>query len=124
MTGQPWTTVRWVLVAQLLLTCIAAALATALTGWSNGLFVLLGGMAATALAALFALRAFSVDAAVDARAAFAAMARAEAIKLVAAVVFFIFVAKVIPQHFGPVIIGFCAATLSYFLALPFAGKRS
>ena len=124
MNGQHRPVVRWVLLAQMLLATGAAVVAVPIGGWTSSVFVLLGGMAAVALTSIFALRAFTVDAAVDAQRAFGAMVRAEATRLVAAVIFFIVVAKVIPEHFGPVIIGFCVATLSYFLALRFAGGGS
>ncbi|MDX1569521.1 MAG: ATP synthase subunit I [Xanthomonadales bacterium] len=112
------------LLAQLGLAGSTAAITTAFFGWTNGLFVMIGGLAAFILTALAALRAFSVDAATDPHGALRAVAAAEMGKLAGAILFFALVAYTASQHFIPILVGFGVATTSYWLALRvWAGGR-
>ncbi|MEM9321300.1 MAG: ATP synthase subunit I [Pseudomonadota bacterium] len=122
MWSQAWPVVRWILRTQLALTLPIALLAGPLAGWTKAGWVGAGGLATMFLTLVFALRAFSVSAEVDAKAALGAMVRAEAMKMVLAVIGFVLAAMTVPEHFGAIMIGFGAATISYWLALPFAAR--
>ena len=105
------------LFAQLSLAGVTAAITALISDWIDGLFVMVGGLAAAILTLFFALRAFSVDASEHPQRALRAMVTAEAGKLAGAVLFFVAAAYAVPQHFIPILIGFGAATASYWLAL-------
>ena len=118
--GQNWLVVRWVLKAQIALT-MAVALPTMLLAQGNkGWFVLLGGAIAMLLTAIAALRAFAVDADEAPGQALAAMYRGLAAKMIGAVVFFVIIAKMLPQQLPYTVIGFVAATIAYWVALLWA----
>jgi F0F1-type ATP synthase assembly protein I len=120
LNGQNWPVLRWLLKAQVALT-LTVAIVTALTaGLDNGVFVMMGGLAAMLLTAIAAFRAFAVNAADDPRAALAALYRGLAAKIIGAVVLFIMVAKMAPQNLPAVIAGFAAATIAYWIALLWA----
>lgn len=82
--------------------------------------MILGGIAAMILTTIAAIRAFTVDAADDPKAALAALYRGLAAKIIGAVVFFVIIAKTMSQHLPLVVIGFAAATISYWIALLWA----
>lgn len=117
MHGQVWPHVRWVLIAQTILTLIAAALFGIFASWAEAPFVLLGGAITALLTVVFAIRLFSVDAKQDPHGATAAFFRGAAFKLLAAVLIFGAVAIWLPDHALAVIVGFSVASLSYWLAL-------
>ena len=111
---------RWLLKAQITLT-IAVTLPTLLLAQAtNGWFVLLGGFAAMLLTAIAALRVFAVNAGEAPGQALAAMYRGLALKIVGAVVFFVIIAKMLPQQLPFTVIGFIAATVAYWVALLWA----
>ena len=117
MVGQAWPLVRWVLLTQLALTMVAAAMVVPFAGLWKALFVVLGGLVAMALGLVFALRLFAVDASEDPAGALRALRRGATAKLIGAVVVFTLAAKWMPQHVAQIIIGFAAATISYWIAL-------
>lgn len=117
MIGQSWPLVRWVVSVQAGLTGAAAILIGLWAGPLKAGMVLMGGAIAVFLGLVFALRAFSVDASVDPEGALRALRRGVAAKMIGAVVIFGLAAKWMPQHVAQLIIGFAAATISYWLAL-------
>ncbi len=119
MNAQPGALVRWVFMAQLALSLIAAAIVALAATLEAAMFTLVGGGIALLLTGVFAIRLFSVDARSDPQAVVQAFFRAAAMKLLAAFVLFGLAAKFVPQHFLPIVIGFMAATSSYWLALRF-----
>lgn len=117
MRGSSGPLVRWVLIAQLALTSIAAMVTAPVAGFTAAGFVMLGGATAMALGLLFALRLFAVDAESDPQGALSALYRGAAAKLVGAVIVFTAAARWMPHHVVELIIGFAAATISYWIAL-------
>lgn len=117
MAGQAWPLLRWMLLAQCALTLVAAAIVVALLGPMKGVFVIVGGGFAMVLSALAAMRSFAVDAASDPDGALRALRRGVSIKFIAAIVLFAAAAKWLPQYVAQIIIGFAAATVSYWIAL-------
>ena len=111
---------RWLIKAQIVLTMAVALLTTLLTPGNQGWFVMLGGIAAMLLTAIAAMRAFKVNAQDAPKAALVALYRGLAAKIIGAVVFFFVIAKTMPQHLPYTVIGFVAATLSYWIALLWA----
>lgn len=111
---------RWLLKAQIALTMAVALLTALLTHGNRGWFVLLGGIVAMLLTAVAAIRAFTVSAEESPGLALAALYRGLAAKIIGAVVFFVLIAKTTPQHLPFTVIGFVAATISYWIALLWA----
>jgi F0F1-type ATP synthase assembly protein I len=117
MDGRIWPLVRWVLFAQLLLALAAALLTALIKGLLAGLAVVAGGGVAMVLGLIFALRAFAIDAGSDPQGALQAMRRGMTAKMIGAIIFFMLAAKWVPQYAAQLIIGYAAATLSYWIAL-------
>jgi F0F1-type ATP synthase assembly protein I len=115
-----WRVVRWLLKVQIALTIAVALLASLLMQVNIGWFVLLGGIAAMMLTAIAALRAFAIDADEAPGKALTAMYRGLAAKIIGAVVFFVIIAKLLPQQLPYTVIGFVAATIAYWVALLWA----
>jgi len=120
MMGQNWPVVSWLIKVQMALTMLVALLTALLVPGNQGWFVFLGGSVATLLGAVAALRTFSADARIDPQAALMALYRGLAAKLIGAVLFFVIIAKTMPQQLVYTVIGFGAATLSYWIALLWA----
>jgi F0F1-type ATP synthase assembly protein I len=98
----------------------ALTLGVALVWWLAGGSVtgaLLGGLVATVLSLYFAVRVLSVDAAADPRGFLRRFMRAEAMKLLLAMVFFVWVARQMPQVMPEAISSFAVTLLAYWFAL-------
>jgi F0F1-type ATP synthase assembly protein I len=78
---------------------------------------LAGGFAATVLSGYFAVRVFSIDAGADPRGFLRRFMRAEAMKLLLAMVFFVGVARQAPEIMAEAISAFAVALLAYWFAL-------
>ncbi len=122
MRAQARSAVRWLIRVMAALAALAVLICWGVRGMEFARWVGLGGAACIALTWLFAVRAFSVDAGEDARGAMAALVKAEGLKLALAVTGFVLLARTAPEHFGAVMIGFCAALTGYWFALPLAAR--
>lgn len=115
---QPWRIVRWVIIAQILLASVMALAIVFIVSPVHGVMAMLGGLVTVLMTVAFAFRAFWRAARSDAKAVVGAMYRAEALKMAIATLFFTAVALWLPEYFGSIVLGFAAATVSYWLALP------
>ncbi|MDX1625942.1 MAG: ATP synthase subunit I [Wenzhouxiangellaceae bacterium] len=107
----------WLLRTQALLAAAVALAALWLAGREGALAALAGGGIGIVLTALSALRAGSVPAEAGAPALVSAFYRAMAMKLVIAVVLFTIVAVAFPAWFLPVLAGYVATVVAYWIAL-------
>lgn len=119
---QPWRIVRWVVIAQILLASVMALAIVFIVSPMHGVMAMLGGLMTALMTVAFAFRAFWRAAQTDAKAVVGAMYRAEALKMAIATLFFTAVALWLPDYFGSIVLGFAAATLSYWLALPLTAR--
>jgi F0F1-type ATP synthase assembly protein I len=111
-----------ILSGQLGVTLIAAALFGLTMSGEAALGALAGGGSSVLLSLWMALRVFSVPAEAGARAMFAAFVKAEAIKLVMAVVLFSAAAIFLSHVFIPLVVTFVATLVVNWLALVFTRR--
>jgi F0F1-type ATP synthase assembly protein I len=111
-----------ILSGQLGVTLIAAALFGLTMSGEAALGALAGGGISVLLSLWMALRVFSVPAEAGARAMFAAFVKAEAIKLVMAVVLFSAAAIFLSHVFIPLVVTFVATLVVNWLALVFTRR--
>jgi ATP synthase protein I len=109
-------TVAWLLRVQALLAGIAAAVFAVIGGLDQALAALIGGGIGVVLTAVTALR-IGLSLSQDPQAMIGAFYRAMAFKLVLAVILFVIVAKWFSGYFGPVLIGYVATIVAYWLAM-------
>lgn len=109
-------TIVWLLRAQALLAGCAALLFALLGGLEQALAALAGGLIGIVLTAVSALRV-GMSLGRDQRVMIASFYRAMAFKLVMAVVLFVIVAKWFSGYFGPVLSGYIATVVAYWLAM-------
>jgi ATP synthase protein I len=109
-------TIVWLLRAQALLAGIAALGFALAGGLEPALAVLAGGAIGIVLTAVSALR-IGLSLGRDVKSMMAAFYRAMAFKLVMAVVLFVIVAKWFAGYFGPVLTGYIATVVAYWLAM-------
>lgn len=109
-------TVAWLLRWQAMLSVIGAVAYGLAAGASMGLAVLAGGGIGLLLTAVTGLR-IGLSLGRDPKAMIAAFYRAMAFKLVLAVILFIIVAKWFAGYFLPVMTGYMATVVAYWLAM-------
>lgn len=109
-------TIVWLLRVQALLAGFAALIFGVTGGIPLALAALGGGVVGIVLTAGSALR-MEMAVARDPQAMVAAFYRAMALKLIVAAVLFVIVAKWFAGYFVPVIVGFAATLVAYWLAL-------
>jgi ATP synthase protein I len=109
-------TVAWLLRWQAVLSVIGAVAYGLLAGAQMGLAVLVGGGIGLLLTAVTGLR-IGLSMGRDPKTMIAAFYKAMALKLVLAVVLFVIVAKWFSGYFMPVMIGYAATLLAYWLAM-------
>ncbi len=109
-------TIVWLLRVQALLAGAAALIFALIGGLEQSLAALAGGAIGIVLTAITALR-IGTSLGRDAQAMMAAFYRAMAFKLVMAVVLFVIVAKWFAGYFGPVLTGYIATVVAYWLAM-------
>lgn len=109
-------TVAWLLRWQAILSVIGAVVYGLIAGGRMGLAVLVGGGIGLLLTAVTGLR-IGLSLGRDPRAMIAAFYKAMAFKLVLAVILFVIVAKWFAGYFLPVMIGYMATIVAYWLAM-------
>ncbi|AKS40530.1 ATP synthase subunit I [Wenzhouxiangella marina] len=109
-------TIAWLLRVQALLSGAAAILFALIGGLEQSLAALIGGAIGIVLTAVTALRV-GLSLGQDAKAMIAAFYRAMAFKLALAVILFVIVAKWFAGYFGPVLVGYVATVVAYWLAM-------
>jgi len=109
-------TVVWLLRVQALLAGTAALAFAIVGGVEQSIAALAGGAIGIVLTAIAALRV-GTSLGRDVKTMMAAFYRAMAFKLVMAVVLFVIVAKWFSGYFGPVLIGYIATVVAYWLAM-------
>lgn len=115
--------IAWLLRTQAVLAGLAGVVFAILGGAGPALAALGGGLLGVILTAVTALRiGMSMEAAAgetgpEIQALLRAFYRAMALKLTLAVVLFVIVAKWFPGYFGPVVSGYAATLVAYWLAL-------
>lgn len=109
-------TIVWLLRVQALLAGVSALIFALAGGLEQSLAALAGGAIGIVLTALTALR-IGTSLGRDPRAMMATFYRAMMFKLVMAVVLFVIVAKWFAGYFGPVLTGYIATVVAYWLAM-------
>jgi ATP synthase protein I len=109
-------TVAWLLRWQAILSVLGAAVYGLIAGAAMGLAVLVGGGIGLLLTSVTGLR-IGLSLGRDPKAMIAAFYKAMAFKLVLAVILFVIVAKWFAGFFLPVMIGYMATVLAYWLAM-------
>lgn len=109
-------TVAWLLRWQAILSVIGAVVYGLIAGGEMGLAVLVGGGIGLLLTAVTGLR-IGLSLGGDPKAMIAAFYKAMAFKLVLAVILFVIVAKWFAGYFLPVMIGYMATIVAYWLAM-------
>lgn len=109
-------TIAWLLRIQAMLAALAAVVFGLLGGLDQAVAALIGGAAGILLTAVTALR-IGLSTGQDAAAMVRAFYRAMALKLVLAAVIFVVVAKWYAGYFGPVLTGYVATVVAYWLAM-------
>jgi ATP synthase protein I len=109
-------TVAWLLRVQALLAGLAGLVFAFIGGLDQALAALIGGAIGVLLTAITALR-IGLSLSQDAQVMVRAFYRAMAFKLVLAVILFVIVAKWFAGYFGPVLIGYVATVVAYWLAM-------
>ncbi len=109
-------TIVWLLRVQALLAGVAAVVFAMIGGLEQSLASLIGGAIGIVLTAVTALR-IGMSLGGDTKVMIVAFYRAMAFKLVLAVILFVIVAKWFSGYFGPVLIGYVATLVAYWLAM-------
>lgn len=109
-------TVAWLLRWQAILSVLGAVVYGLMAGAQMGLAVLVGGGIGLLLTAVTGLR-IGLSLGRDPKAMIAAFYKAMAFKLVLAVILFVIVAKWFSGYFLPVMTGYVATVLAYWLAM-------
>ncbi|OAB60828.1 hypothetical protein AY599_06215 [Leptolyngbya valderiana BDU 20041] len=109
-------TIVWLLRVQAAMAGAAGLVFVALGGLEQALAALVGGAIGIVLTAVTALR-IGLSLGRDPRVMIAAFYRAMAFKLVLAVILFVIVAKWFAGYFGPVLTGYIATLVAYWLAM-------
>ncbi len=109
-------TVAWLLRWQAILSVLGAAAYGLISGVQMGLAVLVGGGIGLLLTAVTGLR-IGLSLGRDPKVMIAAFYKAMAFKLVLAVILFVIVAKWFAGFFLPVMIGYMATVVAYWLAM-------
>mgnify|MGYP001036697998 CR=1 FL=1 len=109
-------TIVWLLRAQALLAAAAGLIFAVFGGLEQSLAALAGGAIGIVLTAITALR-IGTSLGRDVKIMMVAFYRAMAFKLVMAVILFVIVAKWFAGYFGPVLIGYIATLVAYWLAM-------
>jgi len=109
-------TVAWLLRVQALLSGAAGVAFALIGGVEQALAAVIGGAIGVVLTAVTALR-IGLAMGRDPQIMVAAFYRAMAFKLVLAVILFVVVAKWFAGYFGPVLIGYVATVVAYWLAM-------
>ncbi len=109
-------TVAWLLRVQALLSGLAGVVFALIGGVEQALAAVIGGAIGVVLTAVTALR-IGLAMGRDPQIMVAAFYRAMAFKLVLAVILFVIVAKWFAGYFGPVLIGYVATVVAYWLAM-------
>ncbi|RFF26254.1 hypothetical protein DZK25_14020 [Wenzhouxiangella sp. 15181] len=117
-------TVVWLLRLQAVLSVLGALAFGLLAGVPQALAVLVGGGIGVLLTAVSALRAGAATSEAEPAQMMAAFYRAMALKLVLAVVLFVVVAKWFAGYFAPVLTGYVATVLAYWIALLRLGRAA
>lgn len=117
-------TVVWLLRLQAILTVVVAVALAVFYGRDSALAGMAGGGIGLVLTALAALRAGTAAASGEPARMVAAFYRAMAMKLVVAVVLFTVVARWFAPWFGPVLIGYVATLVAYWVALLRMGRKA
>ncbi|QKK01168.1 MAG: hypothetical protein HND55_15355 [Pseudomonadota bacterium] len=117
-------TVAWLLRVQAMLSVIGALIFGLLVSVEQGLAVLVGGGIGVMLTAVSALRAGAGSSSAEPSRMMAAFYRAMALKLVLAAVLFIVVAKWFAGYFVPILTGYVATVLAYWIALLRLGRTA
>lgn len=114
----------WLLRMQAVLTVAAAIALAVISGRQAAIAGLAGGGIGLVLTALAALRAGMAAGSGEPTRIVVAFYRAMAMKLFVAVVLFVIVAKWFPVYFGPVVFGYIATLVAYWVALLRMGRMS
>ncbi len=109
-------TVAWLLRVQALLAGVVALAFVFIGGVEQALAALIGGAIGVVLTTVSALRV-GLSMGGDPQAMVSAFYRAMAFKLVLAVILFVIVAKWFAGYFGPVLMGYVATVVAYWLAM-------
>ncbi len=109
-------TVAWLLRVQALLAGVVALAFVFIGGVEQALAALIGGAIGVVLTTVSALRV-GLSMGSDPQAMVSAFYRAMAFKLVLAVILFVIVAKWFAGYFGPVLMGYVATVVAYWLAM-------
>ena len=109
-------TIVWLLRAQALLSGVAAVIFAMIGGLEQSMAALVGGAIGILLTAVTALRV-GMSLGGDTRGMIAAFYRAMAFKLFLAAILFVIVAKWFAGYFGPVLVGYTATLVAYWLAM-------
>ncbi len=117
-------TVVWLLRLQAVLAVFVAVALALIAGRDSALAGMAGGGIGLVLTALAALRAGTAAASGEPARMVAAFYRAMAMKLVVAVVLFTIVARWFAPWFGPVLIGYGATLVAYWVALLRMGRKA
>lgn len=107
----------WILSRQAVISVLLALAAGFGFDWISALGLALGGMIGMLLTIYFATRAFSVDAGDDPQAAASALYRAEAMKLVMAILLFALAARFLADIFLQLVLGYAVTVIPFWLAL-------
>lgn len=117
-------TVVWLLRAQAMLSVLGSIIYGLLAGVPMALAVLAGGGIGIVLTAVSALRAGAATAGAEPAQMAVAFYRAMALKLVLAVVMFVIVANWFAGYFMPVMTGYVATLVAYWIALLRLGRTA
>ena len=109
-------TVAWLLRIQALLAGLVALVFVFVGGVEQALAALIGGAIGVVLTTVSALRV-GLSMGRDPQVMVSAFYRAMAFKLVLAVILFVIVAKWFAGYFGPVLMGYVATVVAYWLAM-------
>jgi ATP synthase protein I len=109
-------TVAWLLRVQALLAGLVALVFVFVGGVEQALAALVGGAIGVVLTTVSALRV-GLSMGRDPQVMVSAFYRAMAFKLVLAVILFVIVAKWFAGYFGPVLMGYVATVVAYWLAM-------
>ena len=109
-------TIVWLLRAQAILSGAVAIIFAVIDGREQAIAALAGGGIGLLLTAVTALR-IGMSLGGDLKVMIASFYRAMAFKLVLAVILFVIVAKWFSGYFGPVITGYVATIVAYWLAM-------
>ena len=122
----PVALTRWIVRLQAVSAALAGLVCGAFLGQAAGIAALIGGGIGVALTIYAAVRSFSVPGDADPQRIVQALYRAEAMKLILAILIFGLAAYFYPDRFLPLMLGYIATLPAYRFALlkaPGAGRN-